>query len=228
LGKQLGVDVNLSQSVDGATPLHMSSELGHEAVVRCLLGKLGANVNQARHDGCTPLFLAAQEGHEAVVVCLVKEFGADVDQASATGVTPLYVAANEGHEPVVRCLVKDFGANVNQARHNGITPLVAHSNHKKAKIIITLLTKYGADPQASHYQEGIAADLSKNFGAPAELTAYLEAKAHCSNPGCGGAGFKKCTGCKLVRYCCVKCQLAHWPLHKVECKVAKKRATKNK
>jgi hypothetical protein len=68
---------------------------------------------------------------------------------------------------------------------------------------------------------GTAADVSKWFDAPAALTEYLEAKQHCSNPGCSGAGLKKCTGCKQARYCKQACQLAHWPAHKVECKASR-------
>jgi hypothetical protein len=52
--------------------------------------------------------------------------------------------------------------------------------------------KHGADSQASHPQLGTAADFSKEFGAPAEQTAYLEARTHCAKPGCSGTGLKKC------------------------------------
>jgi hypothetical protein len=41
----------------------------------------------------------------------------------------------------------------------------------------------------------------------------------CSNPGCGGAGLKKCTGCKQARYCAQACQKAHRSVHKAECKL---------
>ena len=34
----------------------------------------------------------------------------------------------------------------------------------------------------------------------------------------GGGGLKGCTSCKLVKYCSVSCQRAHWPNHKKECK----------
>ena len=73
------------------------------------------------------------------------------------------------------------------------------------------------DAQASS-QLGTAADFSKHFGAPAEQTAYLEARTHCAKPGCGGAGLKKCAGCLEVFFCSSNCQVAHWPAHKADCK----------
>jgi hypothetical protein len=92
----------------------------------------------------------------------------------------------------------------------------------KHKTIVRLLLKLGADPQISAPEFGTAADLSKLHGAPPEQTAYLEAKTHCSNPGCTGAGRKTCAECKQARYCCLECQHSHWPAHKAECKVAAK------
>jgi hypothetical protein len=80
--------------------------------------------------------------------------------------------------------------------------------------------RHGADPQAVAPAFGTAAHISKVDGAPPEQTAYLEAKTHCSNPGCAGAGLKKCTGCKQVRYCGQQCQLAHWAAHKADCEAA--------
>jgi hypothetical protein len=56
------------------------------------------------------------------------------------------------------------------------------------------------------------------MNASAEQTAYLEAKTHCSNPGCSGAGIKRCPACKQARYCGEPCQYAHWKAHKADCK----------
>jgi hypothetical protein len=152
---------------------------------------------------------------------LVEELGVIVYQANEMGSTPLHTAARMGHLALVRCLVEVLGANVNEARKDRATPLMlaARMQHKK---VITYLLKHGADPQASAPTFGTAADISKNGGAPHEQTAYLEAKTHCSNPACAGAGIKKCTGCKEVRYCVQECQLAHWPAHKADCKAAAK------
>jgi hypothetical protein len=47
----------------------------------------------------------------------------------------------------------------------------------------------------------------------------------CSRPGCGRTDtadikFQKCAGCRLVRYCTLLCQSAHWKSeHKQECKL---------
>jgi hypothetical protein len=91
----------------------------------------------------------------------------------------------------------------------------AHAKHDK---IIAFLLKYGADAQASHQQCGTAADISKDSGAPAEQTAYLEARTHCAYSGCSGAGLKKCAVCLEVFFCGKVCQVAHWPAHKADCK----------
>jgi ankyrin repeat protein len=120
---------------------------------------------------------------------------------------------------VVRCLVEELGADVNLARKDSATALMvaaSKSNHK----IVAYLMRHGADPQVSAPIFGTAAHISKTHGASAEQTAYLEAKTHCSNHGCTGAGAKKCTGCKQVRYCGQQCQLAHWQAHKADCKAA--------
>jgi ankyrin repeat protein len=185
--KELGADVNSKLAIPGGlTPLCVAAERGHVAVVRCLVKEflakeLGADVNLAMPDGYSPLCAAAQEGHVAVVQCLVKEFGADVNQATKNGSTPLYIPAQWGILTVVQCLVKELGADINQARLNESTPLMAASAAKHMEVVVWLI-KHGADAQASQLISGTAADISRDFGATAEQTAYLEARTHCANP----------------------------------------------
>jgi hypothetical protein len=125
----------------------------------------------------------------------VKEFGADVNQGSANGTTPLLLAAQLGNMSVAQCLVKELGADIRQTHKRGGTPLMAASYHKHTDIVKWLI-KAGANPKTSMDCWGTAADLSKEAGASTEQTAYLEAKTHCSSPGCISAGIMKCTGCK--------------------------------
>jgi hypothetical protein len=159
------------------------------------------------------------------VQVLIDELGADVNQTDITGYHPLYNAAQNGDLKMVRFLLKsraDVNKAVDDGMNDGLTPLMAASANKHAEVCIWLI-KAGADPQAvMHFPGGdataTAAELSRVAGASAAQIAYLEAKTHCSNPGCSGAGLMKCTGCKQARYCQQQCQQVHWKAHKVECK----------
>jgi hypothetical protein len=215
--KELGANVNQARD-NGCTPLYIAAQEGHEAVVMCLVQEFGADVNQAIDNGCTPLCVVAKQGHIAVVRCFLEECGANINQATNDGYTPLYMAAQDGMLAVVRCLVTEYGADFNQAcRSDRSTPLMIASANKQSEVVVWLI-KHGANAQASTPAFGMAADVSSNIGAPAEQTAYLEARTHCANPGCDGAGLKKCAGCLKVFFCGPACIRAHWPARKAECK----------
>jgi hypothetical protein len=191
-------------------------------ILRCLVNDLGADVNQRGNEGGSPLFFAAQQGHLNILLCLLEEFGADVDNGDDSLRSPLFVAARQGHLNMVRCLLK-FRTDINKASNIGETPLMAASLNKHAKVV-TWLIRAGADPQTlAEFPAGTppmtAADFSRGIGASAEQTAYLEAKTHCSNTGCSGAGAMKCTRCRQARYCGEQSvPLAHWKAHKADCK----------
>jgi ankyrin repeat protein len=170
------------------------------------------------------LIAAAGYGMLEAVQVLINEAGADVG-ATHNGFSSLHAAAHHGHVAVVRCLV-EYGADVNQATYdgsinkalsNGATPLMAASYHKHMEVVVWLI-KHGANAQASHQDGSTAADISRKYGASVEQTEYLEARAHCANSGCDGAGLKKCAGCLKVFFCSPMCIRAHWPAHKTECK----------
>jgi hypothetical protein len=148
----------------------------------------------------------------------LKKHGANVDEADMQGVTSAYMAAQNGHLDALKCLVNEFGADVNKGTLDGSTPLMTASKNKRNEIVRWLLKK-GANAQTTLYEDfGTAADISKDVGAPAEQTAYIEARTHCAHPSCSGAGLKKCARCLEVFFCSKNCQVAAWPAHKADCK----------
>jgi ankyrin repeat protein len=216
LVKELGADVDQAFS-DGTTALLIAAQMGQLAMVRCLIEDLGAAAHRGRHDGATPLYHAVVGGHLAIVRYLIKEVGADVNQAANNGITPLFVAATNGQLAIVRFLVKECGADVNKTRQDGGTPLMTAASNMHGDIVAFLI-KYGANTQSTILEFGTAADISRKYAAPAKQTQYLEARTHCANTGCDGAGIKKCAGCLKIYYCARECQLAHWSAHKAECR----------
>jgi hypothetical protein len=216
LVKELGADVKQADD-QGQTTLYVACDRGSLPVLLCLVNELGADVNQGDEEGWTPLHIAAQRGHLGVVRCLLDELSADVSKQDSNGSTGIIWAAREGKLDVVRCLVREFGADINHADHDGCTALMATAARKHAALA-KWLVKAGADPQAKNAENENAADISRAEGASTEQIAYLEAKAHCANPGCSGAGTKKCQGCMQGRYCGPACHVAHWPNHRAECR----------
>jgi ankyrin repeat protein len=217
--KELGADINKPhEGVPDFTPLFLAAGGGRADMVRSL-AELGADLNQATKDGLMILHISALGGHLDVVRCLILDFGADINKTEKYCGSCLYGAAQNGHLDVVRFLV-EYGADVDKVDIDGRTPLMAASLGKHEKIVRYLI-KHGADAQFSAASGHNAAEASKIVGAPIAQTEYLEAKAHCSSPGCGGAGLKKWTGCKQVRSCGQACQLAHWKAHKADCKTIK-------
>jgi hypothetical protein len=241
LVQDLGADVSKSGE-DGVPPLAVAAFRGHLAAVLCLVNELGADLNQVDKWKRTALHLAVLGRHFHVVSSLL-ELRADVNKADRHGITPLILASIFGDLDVVRSLL-DSRADINARSSTGITSLIVASMYEHFGVVKWLL-KAGADPKIlaspppglleSLHSSRPGADISKivealssqkmnalyfSEGADAstEQTAYLEAKTSCSNSDCSGAGIKKCTGCKQARYCGEACQLAHWKVHKADCK----------
>lgn len=88
---------------DGASPLFIAAQNGHEEACLVLL-RAGA-ADGARSDGASPLWIAAQCGHDHVARALLRH-GAAVDHVRHDGATPLFKAAHKGHAAVVAELLK--------------------------------------------------------------------------------------------------------------------------
>lgn len=85
-----GVNPNVFDAITVKTPLCWAAEMGHESVIKLLLGA-HANVNLKTLDGWTPLHYAAKSGSEAVVNLLLQE-NANANATALDGATPLTVA----------------------------------------------------------------------------------------------------------------------------------------
>jgi ankyrin repeat protein len=216
---ELGAEVH--DLDNGCPPLYIAAQKGHTDVVRCLVKEFGADMYQANQGVHLSFSIAAQNGHTAILRCMVIELAYDVNTASHTGATPCFMAAKDGNLALLRCLVRECGADINQATHKCMTPLMAASFNKHADTV-RWMVKEGADPTASKLSRSghafTATNISRQEGASAEQTVYLEAKTHCSNPSCSGAGIKRCPACKQARYCGEPCQYAHWKAHTGDCK----------
>jgi hypothetical protein len=198
-------------------PLLAAVTNGHLDVMRYLVNKLGADVDRVDDEGQTALHAACSYGQLDTAKCVLGELSADVDKEHITGATASFFAAYGGNLDIMRCLVREYGVDINHSNNNGETALIVAAWFKHATLT-KWMVKAGADPQAKNAANKTAADVSRNTDASPEQTVYLGAKAHCAQPGCSGAGTKKCQGCMHGQYCGEACFVAHWPAHRAECR----------
>jgi ankyrin repeat protein len=129
-----GVDVD--ETVNGVTPLHVAAGLGRyspgrkgvapprSTEVAKLLVEYGADVTARGSNlgiGRTALHGFAENGNTEIVALLIQR-GADVNAPDVDGRTPLHLAARWGYAEVAKLLI-DGGANVNARVMDGSKPL---------------------------------------------------------------------------------------------------------
>ena len=127
----------VSATAYGATPLLMSCRNGHMEVVKYLLDKCGAPMEQTGLfyfdrlgvRGVPPLWCAARAGHLSIVKMLVEK-GANVNSTTSYGHTCLMVVCSKGYLKTAKYLI-ERGADVNRKTDKGITALheCAESGH---------------------------------------------------------------------------------------------------
>lgn len=141
---------------DGATPLWIASQMGHDHIVKVLLVN-GAFVDAVRNDGATPLFKASHKGHHAVVHELLKyrpklgvlpvrildyleEFYLIYLSNIQNGETPLHAAALFGHLPIVKQLIA-AGSDLMLKNQDGLSSLQVAKQQKYVYVVEYLLEK---------------------------------------------------------------------------------------
>jgi cytohesin len=132
-----GVDPNVREDDEGATPLHVAAEYGYSEIVEVLL-EHGVDPNIRDKYGATPLHYAAAFDYPKIVELLHKDLS-DYDA------TPLQAAAEFNYREVVKLLL-EHGANPNiQENDFGQTPLHDAVSHCHIDVVRVLLD-HGADP----------------------------------------------------------------------------------
>ena len=107
------VQMKLSKTAAGNTPLHRAAERGDATVLQLLLADHRVDVNCSNSDGLTPLHVAACQGHTEVLQLLLADRRLEVNSSDRRGCTPLYGAAHLGHSKVVRLLLADRRVDLN-------------------------------------------------------------------------------------------------------------------
>ena len=147
-------------------------------------------------------------GHPEVVKLLLAK-GVDVNQADKDGTTPLIVSSHQGHAEAVRLLLAK-GAKVDQAANNGDTPLSVSRLKGHREVEELLLASIAKLEQA---EQAAKVEVVKEEEGEVKRAARV-----CQLCGKEAQRMKKCSVCKLVRYCSEECQLKDWKSHKKSCK----------
>lgn len=130
------------------TPLIYAAEMGHEAVVRTLLGTGKVDIDSKDEDGRTPLSHAAERGHEDIVRTLLDTGNANADSKGEDDSTPLSYAAANGHEAIVRLLLDCGMVDANVKSSWGRTALSDAAENGHEAIVKLMLTSGIVEPDS--------------------------------------------------------------------------------
>ncbi|STX52833.1 ankyrin repeat-containing protein [Legionella busanensis] len=124
-------------------PLHNAVKNNRVAVIKILLGKKEAKLNEADSFNQTPLYIAVEWGYKEAAKMLIADERTNIHKVSTeNGESPLYVAVCQSDEEMVATLLEKK-ADVNQTTETGQTPLIAVAVTGKVKIASALLAVEG-------------------------------------------------------------------------------------
>ncbi|XP_048250459.1 ankyrin repeat domain-containing protein 17-like isoform X2 [Haliotis rufescens] len=143
-----GADVSLVD-YDRNDILHVACLGGHVDLVKYVLSKKVADINNRGQYGGTPLMMAAEKGHRQVFDLLMTQ-GADVSLVDYDRNNILHVACLGGHTDMVKYILSQKVANINSRGQYGWTPLMM-SAEKGHRQVFDLLVTQGADVSLVDY-----------------------------------------------------------------------------
>jgi len=177
----MGANINTAVNPDSKNDIALTAaaRAGNLDIVRILIERYGAEVNQIKQGGATALSIASQEGKINVVRFLIQK-NADVTKSDCDDCTPLYVAAQNGHEACVKALC-EAGANINKARDGGATPLFTAAR-KGHTTCVQALIEAGADLHKARDNNVSPLYIAAQNGHAACVQALIGAGANVDSP----------------------------------------------
>lgn len=168
---------------------------GYHDMLKVLVLKFKAPIDQMRENGWFPIHTAAQKGHVATVSTLL-DLKADIEQRvqDSWGGTALLVAARCGQEKVVEQLIQlkaNLAVYANEAKENEDKEML-HALHLAAKynhpntVRLLVANKVNVDIVTKDKWETPSACFAAGHGNSRVLETLLELKADIHKPGKSG------------------------------------------
>ena len=165
---------------EGATPLVVCAQYGHEDLVEALLER-GADVDAAAHSGCTALVYACGASQASFSERLVEKLldhGADPNIPELHhGSRALHYLAATGHERLCRELVMR-GADAAAKDYGGWAPAdyAADAGHGACAEVLRQLARPPQTPKTPHEVDHLEREVEKRQAVESELAAAQKAR----------------------------------------------------
>ena len=200
-------DLTLGGDVDGACPaLQTAVNDGNNRILQFLIDS-NANVNaiQVAKTNWTAMHLCAHHGTKDTLKTLIQA-SADVNCKTDRGMSPLMLATLRDKHLDVRVLVNS-GADIAAASSDCLTALDYAAYNGRLKCIQEL----GPYVDISNLQD-------VQLKLPIDVKNNLPEMMSCAKCGVrpvfGQKQHRKCSYCRVVRYCSRNCQVSDWVNHK--------------
>ena len=139
------VDVNITNSKNGKTPLHVSIETKNLFAADLLLDQPQIQADVADINGRTPFIYACIVGKLEIVQMLFEKFEIDCNRTDNADFTPLMYSCRYGHYDIVKYVMEKCRVNPLICTTNGTAFGIALSNGSPS-IIRYLISKDAFDP----------------------------------------------------------------------------------